>query len=287
MEPFLSSTALSSVLVDLLTRLLARRTAPGKAQLILSESEIDEGLRKELNVGTDQRDDSVRALRNELVHATITTTNYDDALELATFVHQIGRMPSTDELAADSQSLVHSYESPAKEPGWLDVAGIVAEAFVQQLLMGSADLEKLDPDEARAMGRRAAESALAAARWSQVVGDRLNTTAVADLLGISRQALAKRQAAGSLLGLPGNGTTWYPTWQFDLLARKVRPEVRQVIGAFRDRLDEVEPMAIASWAATDQAEDLDGLSPREWIKSGRDAQRLRTAADRAASRLSQ
>ncbi|MCY3560362.1 MAG: Eco57I restriction-modification methylase domain-containing protein [bacterium] len=40
----------------------------------------------------------------------------------------------------------------------------------------------------------------AAARWPQVVGDRLDTTQVARLLGVSRQALAKRQHTGSLLG---------------------------------------------------------------------------------------
>ena len=38
---------------------------------------------------------------------------------------------------------------------------------------------------------------------------------VCAMLGISCQALAKRRRTGSLLGLRGQRTTWFPAWQFN------------------------------------------------------------------------
>lgn len=170
----------------------------------------------------------------------------------------------------------------------LEPAVAVAESFLEALeaLEDGADvLGKLDAEEARRLGRRAAGEVLASARWAQVVGDRLDTSQVTQLLGVSRQALSKRQKSGSLLGLAGDGTTWFPTWQFDLGQSRIRPEVRELIGAFRDRLDDVDPLLIASWATTPQGEDLAGQTPVQWLHSGRNPDQLREAAERAAARL--
>jgi hypothetical protein len=46
-------------------------------------------------------------------------------------------------------------------------------------------------------------------------GEPLTSAAVGQLLGVSRQAVAKARAEGRLLGLPtGRGTYVYPSWQF-------------------------------------------------------------------------
>ena len=119
------------------------------------------------------------------------------------------------------------------------------------------------------------------------MGEKLNTTQVAELLGVSRQALAKRQISGSLLGLPGRGTTWYPAWQFDIETQSIRPEVSDLIAAFREHLSDTDPHTIASWASTPQDEDLDGHTPIQWLQSRLDSDQLVTAAHRAAFWLSQ
>lgn len=178
---------------------------------------------------------------------------------------------------------IDTYEGPANRS-----AIALANAFVERLLADHADIAKVDVIEAERLGELAAEDVIAGARWSQIIGDRIDTTAVTGLLGVTRQALAKRQASGSLLGLPGRSTTWYPIWQFDTDKRAIRPEVRDVIEVFRDALgNDVDTLHIASWASTVQHEDLDGQTPADWLALNNDTEQLRQAARRAAERLAQ
>jgi len=168
-----------------------------------------------------------------------------------------------------------------------DNAMVLVTAFRSRLAEGASEIDSLDPNDAELIGLNAANVALASARWSQVLGDRIDTTQASELLGISRQALYKRQSAGSILGLPGQGTTWFPSWQFDMLSRSIRSEVSDIIGAFRERLDAVDPFTIAAWAVQKQEEDLEGIAPADWIGNGGDRRIVRVAAERAASRLAQ
>ena len=173
-------------------------------------------------------------------------------------------------------------------PGGSDVIETAVGAFRARLMAHAEVISQLDLDETRKAGTCAADHMVSGARWATVVGDRLDTTQVTELLGVTRQALSKRQRSGSILGLHGQATTWYPIWQFDLDARQVRPGIRYIVGAFRDRLEEdYNPMTVASWASSEQTEDLGGLSPAQWLAEGRDPDRLFAAADRAAARLSQ
>ncbi len=165
---------------------------------------------------------------------------------------------------------------------------LLVDAFLERLSPARREIDEMDADEARELGTRAAEEAIASARWSRIVGDRIDTSEAAELLGVTRQALSKRQTSGSLLGLPGRGTTWYPTWQLNADKKEIRPEVRDIIEAFRDALGEgADPFLIASWASTAQREDLDGLSPAEWLAQDKEIEELRQAAHRAAERLAQ
>jgi hypothetical protein len=166
-----------------------------------------------------------------------------------------------------------------------DNASTLVQAFSDRIVEGTQEMSHLNPAEVELIGVSAANEALASLRWSQILGDRIDTTEASQLLGVTRQALAKRQAAGSLLGLPGQGTTWYPKWQFNVALRKIRPEAAEIIGAFRENLEVIDPLTIASWAVQEQPEDLEGLTPADWVQKGGDRQRVRVAAERAASRL--
>lgn len=194
-------------------------------------------------------------------------------------------VPLARSLLAGSGLSVASLPSRPVEP---DGAPVV-EGFRRRLGGdGGAAVAGLDAAEAVRAGEEAAEQLIAGLRWSEIVGERLDTNEIGTLLGISRQALAQRQRSGSVLGLRGRTTTWYPAWQLDTDARRIRPEVRLVVAPFRDRLDDdYDPLLVASWATTPQLEDLDGATPARWMQEGGDLDRLVIAAERAAARLAQ
>jgi hypothetical protein len=275
--------------VDLLGQLLARRTDPGRGHVILSEAEYDERLHRVFlayvasygNPETRIAESAIQMVRNRLVHGQFETSDVDRLTETLTVVLEAG-LPQPPE-AAFEEALRTLRRQRADEG--ISAAESVADVFVEELTSHAELLGKLDDEEAMRLGRRAAADVLAGARWAQVVGDRLDTSQVTQLLGVTRQALAKRQQTGSLLGLPGDGTTWYPTWQLDSDKGRIRPEVRDVLGAFRDRLDGMDPLVIAAWATTPQDEDLAGETPAQWLRAGRDQDQLRRAAERAAARL--
>ncbi|MCA1704730.1 MAG: hypothetical protein LC808_16285, partial [Actinobacteria bacterium] len=105
------------------------------------------------------------------------------------------------------------------------IAGL-HEGFNERIgaLLGRHDelLAEIGYDEARELGSRGADAAVAPLVWSAAVGERWPTTTVIEFLQVTRQALHKRVTNGTVLGLPGRGTTWFPVWQFDLDARAVR-----------------------------------------------------------------
>ncbi len=138
-------------------------------------------------------------------------------------------------------------------------------------------------EEAHQLGARGADAAVAPLIWASAVGERWPTTTTTEFLNVTRQALHKRILAGTLLGLPGRGTTWFPVWQFDLAAHAVRPQVADIIRTFRDEVGSGDPFVIASWATTHQPE-LD-MSPDEWLASGKDPAEVVRIARRTASTL--
>jgi hypothetical protein len=144
-------------------------------------------------------------------------------------------------------------------------------------------ITELTYDEARQLGAQAADAAVAPLVWAVAVGERWPTTTVTEFLHVTRQALHKRVVNGTAVGVPGRGTTWFPVWQFDLAVHEVRPVTAEVIAAFRDELGAVDPLVIASWATTDQAEL--GMSPEEWLAAGNDPAEVARIARRAAAEL--
>ncbi|MHB1535529.1 MAG: hypothetical protein ACYC1D_13155 [Acidimicrobiales bacterium] len=168
-----------------------------------------------------------------------------------------------------------------------DVFGILTDAFAQrvaELLKRHRDLEETITDaDARRLGHDAVAAVLAPLLWKAAVGERWETTTAAEFLGVTRQALHKRAGNGTVLGLPGRGTTWYPVWQFDLDHHRVRPEVAEIIAAFRRAIDPLDPLIVASWATTPQPE-LD-MAPEEWIAAGKDPEEVVKVARRSAVAL--
>jgi hypothetical protein len=158
-----------------------------------------------------------------------------------------------------------------------------SEAFSELAEKAPGLFEALEFHEGLELGRQGAFAVFAPLIWKAKIGDRWETTIAAANLGVSRQAIYKRVRNGSLLGVPGRGTTLFPTWQFDE-RNQIRLVVGQIIGAFRDA-GEDDPLTIASWATTEQEEDLDGVSPAVWITQNRDSEAVVRAARRAANRL--
>ncbi|MEW6470935.1 MAG: hypothetical protein AB1679_01575 [Actinomycetota bacterium] len=169
-----------------------------------------------------------------------------------------------------------------------DARAALSEGFNERLgvLLERHDklLSDLAYEAAKALGAQGADAAVAPLIWAAAVGDRWATSTVTEFLHVTRQALHKRLVKGTILGLPGTGTTWFPTWQFDVDARQVRPMVAELIAAFRDELGSVDPFLVASWATTPQPEL--GMSPEDWLASGKDPDEVVRVARRAAAELS-
>jgi hypothetical protein len=168
-----------------------------------------------------------------------------------------------------------------------DAASGLSEGFTERLGMlldrHAKVLANLGYEDARALGAQGAEAAIAPLIWDAAVGERWPTATVTEFLHVTRQALHKRLGTGTILGLPGRGTTWFPVWQFDLDAHRVRPIAADVITAFRDELGAADPFVVASWATSPQPE-LE-MSPEEWLVSGKDPAEVVRVARRAAADL--
>jgi hypothetical protein len=167
-----------------------------------------------------------------------------------------------------------------------DARTVVIQAF-QRRIANSPFLDGVDEHEARRLGREAAEVVLRPLVWRHLLGeDRLDTTQVARLLGVTRQAIHKRVQAGHLFGVPGRGTTWFPAWQFDVEGTRVYPVVPQLLTVWNESLgpEKLDPVAILSWSRTPQPE-LDGRTPDEWIALGKPDAEVLEAARQAAQAL--
>ncbi len=127
-------------------------------------------------------------------------------------------------------------------------------------------------------------------RWAAIVGDTFDTPTACSLLGVSRQALHRRLATGTLVGLPGESSTRWPAWQFERNASgagSIRSIVPEIVRAFAEALgDDYGPHIVASWATAPNV-DLGGLSPADWVIADRPRGTVLDAAHAAAFAESQ
>ena len=96
------------------------------------------------------------------------------------------------------------------------------------------------------------------------IADVIDTTELASLLGVTRQAIASRVKSGTLLALPGRRSRLYPTWQIDVEGREVLPAVAALLSEWRRIEPDVEELTIATWATTPNAL-LDERAPADLI----------------------
>ncbi len=211
------------------------------------------------------------------------------------------RSPFTSQRKSGTLELtVPSGPLPAHVQGYVDVYSVVprpavielptntailVESFASTLQLAGLEVE--DETAAAGLGAEAARFLIAQHKWATLVGDTLDTAAVRQLLGLTRQALEARRRNGSLLGLASDRSgTLYPRWQFDSRHKRIRPEIASIVSRFRNEARDVTEATIVSWASAHQA-DLDGETPADWLVAGKDTQRLLVAATRTAAHLAQ
>jgi hypothetical protein len=159
-----------------------------------------------------------------------------------------------------------------------NVSEEAVRAFAQtagELLEG----EPLSPGDAR----RAAMLAAAGVAWERALGPLLSAAQARELLGVSRQRVDELLRAKRLIGLrERSGRRRYPLFQFDD-GRPIEPLVAAfwivAEGAASD-------WTAASWCVhSDPA--LGDRSAVEWLRAGKDPERLLTIARQDAARLAQ
>jgi hypothetical protein len=132
--------------------------------------------------------------------------------------------------------------------------------------------------------RRAALLAAATETWEDELGPMLSSAQVRDLLGgVSRQRVDELLRTRRLIAPRDNsGRRRFPVFQF----HDGRP-LEPLVAAYWTVADAAaSEWTAASWCvAGDDA--LDGSSPAQWARSGRDSERLARVAEQDAARLAQ
>ncbi|MFT8636742.1 MAG: hypothetical protein ABF811_02135 [Pseudoclavibacter sp.] len=114
--------------------------------------------------------------------------------------------------------------------------------------------------------------------WNDVLGPFHSTRGVADLLGVSRQAVAKRVRTGSLVRVvTETGESLFPAFQ--LRSGRPLPGLLPVVRALRAGTD--DEYAIAQWLAAPDPSTR--RSPADLLAAGRTDEVLRTATRTAAA----
>jgi hypothetical protein len=158
------------------------------------------------------------------------------------------------------------------------------EDILRRSFEADPTLKDVEIDLAELIAEEAARMTVGSLRWRLATGESITTKDLTLRWQVTRQAIAKQVKTGHLLGVPGRTTTYFPTWQFDETTSEVRPVVIAILKVFAKYCGQVDPMVIASWAATPQPE-LHGLSPRDWIERRRNSRPLLKAAEATARGL--
>lgn len=96
---------------------------------------------------------------------------------------------------------------------------------------------------------------------------------VAELLSLSKKGTLSLIARGFLLAFENeDGELFLPLFQFDLSGDHALMNLRYIL-VVSEFPFAVDRWAVYTWFLSDRG-DLDGLSPCEWIDSGRDLKRL-------------
>lgn len=162
------------------------------------------------------------------------------------------------------------------------------EAVEDLKTSGHLDVDQIDPDQLVERARQAVHITFASFLRDERVGPSLETRQVCERLRVSRQAVAKAVAGGRLIALPAGKARRFPLWQFRMGEERLemRPDVAELVQAFRCIYPEITGVQIASWARTPQPE-LQQMTPAEWLERERPVNSVVVAAKRAAAALAQ
>ncbi len=140
-------------------------------------------------------------------------------------------------------------------------------------------LEEIGPPEE--LARRMVGVVPEPSRWDDLLGPFYTTSKVAEILGgVSRQAIADRRERHTLLALKtAEGTLVYPTFQFDD-HNEVLAGLPEVLQCFRG--SGIDDWTLAGWLVS-KFRTLDGRSPVDWLRLGREPEPVLRLARAAAS----
>jgi hypothetical protein len=117
--------------------------------------------------------------------------------------------------------------------------------------------------------------------FDEVTGPFYDTTGLTTWLSVSRQALHQRLRGGSILGCPlDDGSIVYPAWQF-LDNGAIVPGVSDLLKVLGPATNDTWQMALWLSAPNDE---LDGIAPRDWLRSNRSREPVVTLAKQTAAR---
>jgi len=157
------------------------------------------------------------------------------------------------------------------------------ERRLEHLAEGGRSLEEIGPADAAA--DRMLATIPCPTTWDDLLGPFYTTGQVAKLLGaVSRQAVADRRRRRTLLALrTADGVVVHPVFQFDEQNRVLEglPAVLQIVAA-----SGVDEWTLAGWLVSPST-PLEGKSPIEWLREGRDHAPLLALAEETSERFEQ
>lgn len=160
-----------------------------------------------------------------------------------------------------------------------------ATAFEQTLHDLGFSGDEAELGDAVELGTRGALLAVSDLVWKRHLGPLLDCKQVQMMLGgRTRQAVSDLAKRKRLLALPdAKGRLRFSSFQFTSTGRPL-PGLADILELLAAA--DVNPYTMASWFVTPQPA-LNGESPVDWLRSGRDVSVVVEAARRSASRLGQ
>ena len=197
-----------------------------------------------------------------------------------------GKGYEIDLRAPDARKLRRALEDFVSGSGRSSASATVAEltaAKVEQLLTSrTVEAPELADADPTLLAERMIASIPARHVYDALVGPFYDTTGLRKWLGLTRQALASRVRAGSLLACPTQDNQLvYPAWQFRADGSTV-PHLAEVIKILRRSAS--SPWTIATWLRTPDSQSTDGLDAVSWLNAGGDVQIIIEAARDDAAR---
>jgi hypothetical protein len=178
-------------------------------------------------------------------------------------------------VAGHLEAIRSVFESIEQRKALDEAALVIAETLSELLPEGRVTAE---------VAEHAARLAASETAWRAHLDLDLDTPAMARLLGMSKQAVAKQLAEHRLIGLRTREGGWLlPAWQ--VIDGRPSPALSE---AFWSQVEQggTSPWTVASWCVTPHPE-LDGLSPVRWTAQHKDPESLLLTARRDASVFAQ